>query len=300
VIKLGKHNIAESGWPSLVSNSLILSNYYDRLKSLAINGIEWINLPPEIDERFLELTLFEYGMGLFFRDEIAEKYVALTTSIGGPFTIYNIPQYRHAYSVNGYNYFADNSNSVIIFNNYLRRPEIEQTRIFAQRLYEIERAIDVNIKGQKFPLAVIGPENKRLSLLNLYKQYDGNEPFIFGNDESLLDAIKVVRTESPYVADRLQALKQKVWTEALSYYGIDNVQEKTERMVSLESVSSLGYIEAQRLVRLNARKQACKQINEMFGLNIDVQYRYQFNLEKAMEFKERMNEKEFDLGGDTY
>lgn len=71
-------------------------------------------------------------------------------------------------------------------------------------------------------------------------------------------------------------------------------------MVSLESVSSLGYIEAQRLVRLNARKQACKQINEMFGLNIDVQYRYQFNLEKAMEFKERMNEKEFDLGGDTY
>ena len=32
-------------------------------------------------------------------------------------------------------------------------------------------------------------------------------------------------------------------------------------------------------IGLNARKEACKQINEMFGLNIDVEYRDDFNNE---------------------
>lgn len=295
---MGRHKIAESGWPSLVANSLILSNYYNRLKSLAINGIEWVNLPPEIDERYLELTLFEFGMAVFYQDDIAEKYVALRCAIGGELNIYNVPQFRHAYASNGYNYYLTADDSVIIFNNYIRSPEVEQTRIFAQRLYEIERAIDVNIKGQKFPVAVVGPENKRLSMLNLYKQYDGNEPFIFGTDESLMNTLKVINTQSPYVADKLQALKQQVWTEALCYYGIDNQPQKIERSTSLESLANLGGVEAQRFVRLNARKQACEEINRMFGLNIDVQYRYNYAMEKALEFKRDIDNQEFSQGGD--
>ena len=35
----------------------------------------------------------------------------------------------------------------------------------------------------------------------------------------------------------------------------------------------MGDVEAQRFTRLNARKLACKQINELFGLDIDCDFR---------------------------
>lgn len=299
---MGKHRLSTSGWPSLWDNSKVLSNYYYRLKLLAISAIKWEGLPPEIDERFLELTLFDKGMSLFFRDEIAERYVALTTAIGGDLTIYNVPTWRRAYAPNGYNYQANTTDSVIIFNNYLRLPEIEQTQIFAQRLYEIQRAIDVNIKGQKYPILVKGTESQRLTLLNLYKQYDGNEPFIFGTDQLNMDCLQAINTSSPYVADKLEDLKKQVWTEALTYYGIDNQTQKMERLVSLEAIANLGLVEAQRDIRLQARKQACRQINDMFGLQLDVRYRYNYTMQMALEFQQNAEKDNFIIsheGGDV-
>ena len=35
----------------------------------------------------------------------------------------------------------------------------------------------------------------------------------------------------------------------------------------------MGDVEAQRFTRLNSRKQFCKEVNEMFGLDIDVDFR---------------------------
>lgn len=280
------HNIAESGWPSLVENADIYSNYYDRIKLLAINGIQWNGLPDTCDVRFLELALFNYGMAVFFYDEIAQRFVCLPCTISGDWTVYNVPKYRMAYATNDYHYFLNQNNSVLIYNNYLHTAEVNQAQIFARRMYDIEMAIGVNIKGQRFPVLIKGTENQRLTLQNLYKQYDGNQPFIFGDSSMDFDgAFKVLNTQSPYVADKLYELKQYYWTEILSYYGVDNQIQKAQRLVSMEAVSNLGYVEAQRIVRMNSRKQACDEIKRMFGIDIEVQYMYTYTLEMAMQFK---------------
>lgn len=282
----GVHQLSTSGWPSLLGNSDIYSSYYERIKLLAINGIQWDGLPDTCDVRFLELALFNYGMAVFYWDSIAERYVCLPCTISGEWTVYNIPKYRMAYATNGYQYFLDQNNSVIIFNNYLHQNEVNQAQIFAKRMYDIEMAIGVNVSGQRYPILIKGTENQRITLKNLYKQYDGNEPFIFGDSGTDFDdSFKVLNTQSPYVADKLYELKQMYWSEILSYYGVDNQLQKAQRLVSMEAVSNLGYVEAQRLVRLNARQQACDQIKQMFGLDISLSYMYNYTLEKAMEFK---------------
>lgn len=282
----GVHPLSTSGWPSLVDNADIYSNYYERIKLLAINGIQWDGIPDTCDVRFLELALFNYGMAVFFWDEIAERYVCLPCTISGDWTVYNIPKYRMAYATNGYNYFLNQNNSVLIYNNYLHTTEVNQAQIFARRMYDIEMAISVNLKGQRFPILIKGTENQRLTLQNLYKQYDGNEPFIFGDSSLDIDTgFKVLNTQSPYVSDKLYELKQYYWTEILSYYGVDNQIQKAQRLVSMEAVSNLGYVEAQRIVRMNARKQACDEIREMFGLDMSVNYMYTYTLQMAMDFK---------------
>ena len=53
--------------------------------------------------------------------------------------------------------------------------------MFAQKLYNVSRAIDVNINAQKTPLMIVCDEKQKLTMKNVYMQYEGNEPFIFAN-----------------------------------------------------------------------------------------------------------------------
>ena len=260
-------------WESALLNNRTYLQYYNRLLELAINMYEWKGLPVSVDERFLELTLFSDGMAVFFRDEILGD-LCLQCMIGGNLDVYRIPIRRTAYATNGYQAELDNTNSVIIFNNYTHTNSMLDIEMYARRLYEIERTIDVNVKAQKTPLVIRSTENQRLTLKNMYMQYDGNEPFIFGDKNLDMDGIKVLKTDAPYVADKLNILKRQIWNEALTYLGIENSNtEKKERLVSDEVTTNLGGVEAQRFCRLNARRQAAKAINKMFGLNISVDFR---------------------------
>lgn len=261
-------------WESALLNNRTYLQYYNRLLELAINMYEWKNLPDTVDERFLELTLFSDGMAVFFQDDGGLGYLCLQCMIGGELDVYRIPIDRTAYATNGYQMRLNNQNSVIIFNNYTHTNSMLDVEMYARRLYEIERTIDVNVKAQKTPLVIRATENQRLTLKNMYMQYDGNEPFIFGDKNLDMDGIKVLKTDAPYVADKLNILKRQIWNEALTYLGIENSNtEKKERLVSDEVTTNLGGVEAQRFCRLNARRQAAKAINEMFGLNISVDFR---------------------------
>lgn len=278
-------------WESALLNNRTYLQYYNRLLELAINMYEWKNLPDTVDERFLELTLFSDGMAVYFRDEILGD-LCLQTMIGGNLDVYRIPMERTAYAANGYQVRLDPTNSVIIFNNYTHTNSMLDIEMYARRLYNIERTIDVNVNAQKTPVMVVGSEAQRLTLKNLMMQYDGNEPFIYGDDKLNVNALNVLRLDAPYVADKLNILKRQIWNEALTYLGIENSNtEKKERLVTDEITSNLGGVEAQRFCRLNARRKAADQINAMFGTNITVDFREE---NKVKYFDEAEDEEKED------
>lgn len=260
-------------WESAYLNDRTYIQYYNRLSALAISMFEWKNLPSSVDERFLEYILFAEGYAVFFKDEVLD-YLTLQCMIGGKLNVYRIPTQRRAYATNGYNKDLTDKDSVIIYNNTLHTNSMLDVEMYARRLYEIERAIDVNVMGQKTPIMIKCTENQRLVLNNLLMNYEGNEPFIFGDKSLDLTGIDVLQTGVPFISPELNALKREIFNEALTTFGISNVNvNKKERLVSDEVNNNMGSINAQRFTRLNARKQACVQINAMFGLNIDVDYR---------------------------
>ena len=260
-------------WESAAMNNGTYKQYYNRLVELAISMFEWKNLPKTVDARFLELCLFTDGQAIFFYDE-ALGYLTLQNAMNGGFNVYRIPVKRRAYAVNGYNRELDENNSVIIFNNYLHTNSQLDASMFAKRLYNLDRAIDVNANAMKTPIIIKCDETQRLTMLNLYKKYDGNEPYIFGDKSINTNAIQVLKTDAPYVADKLYQLKTQIWNEALTYLGISNINvQKKERLITDEVTRNQGGTIASRYSRLNARRDACKQINEMFGLNVWCDYR---------------------------
>lgn len=260
-------------------------NYYrDRLIELAISAFEWLNLPDSIDSRFLEMELLKLGWVLFFKEEdlagtVRGKapYFVMDCAIGGQLDIYRVPITRRAYAVNGFSRNFTNQDSVIIYNNMLRRNTYPTLKMYARRLAVLDRIIDVNANAQKTPVLVKGSEEQKLTLLNVYKEWDGNSPVIFGDKGLANDILTVLRTDAPFIADKIYDLKSQYWNEALTFLGISNINTvKKERMITDEVTRNLGGTVFSRYSRLHERKEACKQINAMFGLNIDVTYREDF------------------------
>ena len=280
---------------SLLMNNRTYLQYLHRLTELAISMFEWKGLPATVDPRYLELHLFENGCMVYFNDEVIGD-LCLDCIVSGRLDVYGVPLIRRAYSsYNNYQKMLKSDNSVVIYNNMLRTNSILDVKMFARRLYNLDRIIDVNSNAQKTPVLVRASEKQRLTMLNLYKEFDGNAPFIFGDKNLDMNDLTVLKTDAPFVADKIYQLKTQIWNEALTYLGISNVNiMKKERLVSDEVIRNQGGTIANRYSRLDSRRQAVEKINKMFGTNIEVNYREDFQ----MLDKERAPLNDGTLGGD--
>ena len=263
---------------SLLMNNATYTQYFNRLMELSISMFEWKNLPSTCDVRYLELALFMNGSAVFFQDDVLEDYVALDVICSGRLDVYGNPVLRRAYSrFNNYQKLLKGNNSVIIWNNYTRTNSVLDVEMFARRLYNLDRIIDINANAQKTPVLIKCDETQRLTMLNVYKEYDGNSPVIFGDKALNSNGLEVLSTGAPYVADKIYMLKTQIWNEALTYLGISNINvQKKERLITDEVTRNQGGTIASRYSRLESRREAVRKINDMFGLNIEVNYREDF------------------------
>lgn len=261
---------------SVFNYGTFFRQYYDRLMELSMVMFDWQGLPKTVDVRFLEQALFLHGKAVFFRDDVMGELALKCASQGG-FDLYGNPKNRRAFASNGYQNELSEKDSVIIWNNYLHTNSVTDVQVFAHRLANIDMTIDINVKAQKTPILIRCNEQQRLTLLKMYEQYTGNEPCICGDDKLDMSQMTVFTTGAPYVVDKLREEKNQTWNEALTYLGISNVNiTKRERLVTDEVIRGQGGTIASRYSRLEMRRMACKQINDMFGLNITCDYREDF------------------------
>lgn len=268
---------------TVISNNDTVTMFMWRLMNIGMSVFQWDGLPKGVDERMMEFWLMRDGFVGFFYDEMLksdekrrapEGYAVLPMMLQGSWDIYEYPRDRKAYAVNGFQYDCDESNSVIVFNNYLRVPMWLTMWQYAYRLADVQRTIDVNTRQQRTARVIRCDEKQRLTYLNTAKEVDEGVPWIHGDKNLDLDGFQVFDTTTPYVANEMQVYKHQLWNEALTYLGIENVNtDKKERLISDEVVNNMGDVEAERFTRLEARKQACDEINELFGLDVSVEFR---------------------------
>lgn len=268
---------------SIFKNLYTFEQYFDLFTEIAVSSFKWNNVPSTIDTRFIETGLYQNKSMIYFEDDVMGQ-LCLRCILGGQLDVYNIPLDRRAYASNGYQKNLDRTNSVIIWDNMLHYGTSNKMEIYAKRLSNLDTIIDINCNAQKTPILLKGTQQQRLSLLNAYEKYDGNQPVMFGTENFLEgneNAFTVFKTDCPYVADKLYELKVNLWNEALTYLGVaSSVIQKKERMIKDEVNRLQGGVMANRYSRLNARQQACDEINRMFGTHITVEFRDIFEQNK--------------------
>ena len=281
-------------------NNITYTNYFYRLMLIARSLFKWNNLPNGINEKWIERYLFSEGSCVFYKDPIIGYMVAKIGNTGA-LNYYDEPTTIRPYATN---YLYENKNTdnqlmngedcVIIRNNADCIPTFPMIQLYSADLTNIKRTIDTNIEGQKMPIIIKCTDKQKLSLKQAIKQKQDNEPVIYGDKNLNTEDINVLKTDTPIVFDKLQVQKTNVLNECLTFLGINNANtDKRERLVTNEVDSNNEMIQINSDVMLETRKQACKEINKMFGLNISVERRNDLKID-LIESDEDIELKEGD------
>lgn len=311
--KTRKRALNSSFEDAIIINSQTYIDYLERMKKIALSMFEWVNLPDTMNARYLEMCLYYKGQAALLYDE-DYGFINTQAADSGYINIYGLPTKINCFSFS-YNkmreLYVPNTNlpaeeeCILVMNNYQRVPTASTISLYAERLTDAQRAADINIKAQKTPILLLTDKNQELTLRNLYAQYDGNSPVIYG-DKNLLNEkpIDSISTQADFIANDIREYMREIWNDFLTFLGISNLSEKRERLITSEADSNNELINMNMQSYLIPRKQACKEFNDKFGLTgtskaIDVKLRsdlYNIIKENESVIKDYNLDEEVDNG----
>jgi connector GP10 len=262
--------------------------YLRILTELAMNRFKWSGLPESVDVRFLELNLFYRALSVFYYDKHFEKYFALQS---GSTTYLNMMNNPTAFVVIG-NQFVNKTigaydpakkyaedeakdKGIPIWANFLRVPDLDIVSIYASKLAQLDRTVEINAQNARMSKVMVSNEQQKLSVVNINRAIDEGQNGISVNgaaqDMQFLQAVDL--GVNPDLIDKVHILRTRIWNECMGLLGIENAnQDKKERLVSAEVDANQDQTSMTRYVNLNARRTACDQINKVFGMDVSVEY----------------------------
>ena len=306
-MKKRKTRMQEAVW----LNDQTYLDYKHRLKKIATSIFEWKNLPESMDEEYIEYCLYALGQCAFLKTKDS-GFINTKAVTNGSLNLYGLPTSLNCYSYGSVQYnrnvyyggkSAGEEKECILVKNTRDRnpvPTVATLELFAYRLYQAERTADVNIQNAKRSRLILTSENQRLTMENLFRQYDSNVPFIFGDSENFKKGgVESLDISSAFIGSDIMKYKKEIWNEALTFLGVDNFSEKKERLVSDEIDTNNEVINLNLMSFLAPRQKACELFNKKYGMNIEVKVRSDLeNIIKtyassiAEEYKDDMMKKE--------
>lgn len=253
-------------------NDLTFRVHYDKNKLICLNEHEWNDLPDGLESRHIERLLFSPGFALFFRDP-AMSFMCLEGAPDGHLNVNGDPL---GYRAHGFNYqrHLKAEDCVVIKNNLLGLPTEPFIMHYVNKITEAERTMDVNIKACKTPVIFACDDKDLLSFKRMFQQVDGNTPALFVDRGLNLDSIRAFLTGVKFMGNELMDYKRSVESDLLTFIGQNNTAvDKKERLITDEARANDELIASFADLQLVARQQACKEINEKFGLNVSVRRR---------------------------
>ena len=252
-----------------------LFNYWlNRLTEITLNIFKWDNLPEEINQLAMQKSIMLDGFAIFFKDKGLDRYYALPGAISGV-DVYGYPSVARPISKNAsitFDSYDIDKDCVVIYANKTRTSANMQIVEFANRLVDVDMAIQLNTKAMKHPILFKTSEQKKETFESLLRQYEDNW-YIISADKQLdiENSLDTVNLEvSALEILNLMKEKESILNEFYNIFGVTSTVEKRERVVSGEINVQLQQTAVNTNIWLSCQKEACDKINRMFGLNVDV------------------------------
>ena len=269
----------------ILDNNFRLGLIYNKYKMLSLNMFRWEGLPQTIESRHIENSLFNYGLCLIVNDDDL-GFISVPCNYGAYMNVNNVPT---EVITCGFNYIKtfdyirkDKNKCQLILNNDLAIGNEQYIFDYAQRMFEVENCIRVNINQQKFPWFVNTTPNSKKTMEEMFKKVMNGDPYILGSKDQI-GSVEVLTLNTPYIADKLNQYKYELEREVLSFHGLNNNFEKKERLLVDEVNSNNDFIDRNVELMYRQRQLACESLNKKFGWNVRV-----INLNEETKDKQKL------------
>ena len=270
----------------ILDNNFRLGLIYNKYKMLSLNMFRWVGLPQTIESRHIENSLFNYGLCLIVNDDDL-GFISVPCNYGAYMNVNNVPT---EVITCGFNYIKtfdyirkDKNKCQLILNNDLAIGNEQYIFDYAQRMFEVENCIRVNINQQKFPWFVNTTPNSKKTMEEMFKKVMNGDPYILGSKDQIGN-VEVLTLNTPYIADKLNQYKYELEREVLSFHGLNNNFEKKERLLVDEVNSNNDFIDRNVELMYRQRQLACESLNKKFGWNVRV-----INLNEETKDKQKLD-----------
>lgn len=261
-----------NGSPNGHSSRLRMIEQYNIriLTEMCMSRFKWSGMPVEIDPRFIEFELFSSGLVLWGYDSYYKKHTALRgASLGFP-NLYDNPTSYRTYG-NGTGYpetTVTNAEVVPIWANALRRTDQDIIQVYAWRLANIERTIEINVNNARHTKIIGANANTVLGMKNLSQQIDEGIPEIVVSKDQMENLGSITALDlgvHPDQIEKLDILHTRTWSKVMGLLGIDNAnQDKKERLVSSEVDANAQQVYSIKRMNLNERQKAVRKIQRRY------------------------------------
>ena len=251
---------------------------YQRMINIANSVFLFDNAPKSIDPLWINNKLLRQGSIAFFEDDVIKEedpenaLYALPYEVIGKRDLYGKPVKIKCRGQNGYTSKVLNRDQfVIMYDNTSLMPILFTIKQLAMRIARCDRTIDININQQKTPRILKSTNNNMLSIKQFNDRVESYEDAIITYQDLALEDLEVILSPAPFVSDKVQEIKEKLWKEFYNLVGVSNVDiEKKERLISDEVINSMGGNMIGRYSRFIPRQQAIDEVNQKFNKNISV------------------------------
>ena len=297
---------------ALYENNIEFQNIFYNLLNIAMYSFSIEGLPDSCNERFFKLNLIFNGYAALIKDPDL-GYLSLgvrPTVNSSQLNIYGEYPDVMAFGWNGFNkqysnymYGTDNSDAeaVICRDNDLMYPIINILWVYAKRLTDTMRTLDVTARKLKTPYFITCDEAQKSSIKKILDDVDFNQDSIIANRSTMPNEFSVLQTGvQPESVRVLWEHYSNLESEIRTFLGINSAAnlDKKERLVVDEAQANDILTDINIEYRLKSYKQFCDTVNNLWGLNISFVSNIDI-VEKQAEIDSSITRHEYIDGGDT-
>lgn len=295
---------------ALYENDIEFQNMFYNLLNILMYSFSIEGLPDSCNERFFKLNLIFNGYAALIKDPDL-GYLSLgvrPTVNSSQLNIYGEFPDVMAFGWNGFNkqytnymYGTDNTDAeaVICRDNDMMYPMINIIWIYAKRLTDTMRTLDVTARKLKTPYFITCDEAQKSSIKKILDDVDFNQDSIIANRSTMPNEFNVLQTGvQPESVRVLWEHYSNLESEIRTFLGINSAAnlDKKERLVVDEAQANDILTDINIQYRLKSYQQFCDTVNNLWGLNISFVSNIDI-VEKQAEIDSSITRHEY-IGGD--
>lgn len=251
-------------------------NIQDYVKYMFIRSMamfKWHNLPDTIPQKELERTLQMYGYALIIKH--GEKLYVTDAGLGGEVDEYKRPTKANVLipALNINQEYTIGDNCLLILNDDMGQGLMSIYARYSSLLAETDLTALMTIINKRADSVIIANDDVTVESARLFidKLAKGETNVIM--ESSLFEGIKILpKQEQAQKLDELYQFSQYLKASMFNEIGLNaNYNMKKERLISDEVNNTDSIYPLIDNMYMN-RLQACKDIEQMFGSNIEVEF----------------------------